>query len=461
MSGRIVRLDRLVRTRRGREVLHELTEGLGAVVSVPVPEFELRRPELRQGIGNIEGAWRGLKGKDYVDVAQAFSLGERVALAARWTGGVDGRRALTYAEIARHPEFVGAVSFRLASNTFNTNNLLSQTAEYAHGHVREIEVGEWNGLLGAYRELQLPVASMVGNLPNLSDLNPLSDAIANFSMPQFDVGVSSLGAFAGPMGSVIGAGVGLLVKFFKNLFSAPDPEPAELHKWLSGRFRYRRQVTPDAAGCIVTAECQHCSCGGVSCGRGYVPGVGCLDCGSLAEDPPRSDGVQYLNDPKTKGKWIAWWNGGFGPHQRTNRFPSSPPWYSDTLKAMLDGVATKAEISGIRALRSSASDELWPEAAAKAVETVSRLSKLGVPKVDVDTLMWLYWFMPLPDGFAQVIAVDKSWQDPVTAEVRVTFSLPDATDQALREPTHGGRPMSEMALAAILGGTGAWLLLSD
>jgi hypothetical protein len=451
---------------RQRDTLGELTEAFGALsASSTVPKVPMPRTEVVPYLARVDGSMIGVSGKAQSDVGKIFSLSERVSLASRWTAGTDANaRAMALQQFTSTEEYIRSAGIRLAA--IPSAKYATEIRDSINDNVEKFTSGsEWTDLTDSvYPQIRSAAESMYSNLAKTessfkSTINEAATAIKDWSMPISDTASQALGSFAPVLGGLAGCGIGLLVSaIFKGLFGREEPQ--ELHRWHSTRFRFRRHAL-GGSGCLVTAECFNCYCGesgeiGSGCGA-LQDMTGCHSCARINKSPIQTP-IELPIAKDKRGRWVAWWHGGFGPHQGQNRFPPSPPWYSATTTALLEGVDDyKGVVSKLSELRTSAIDQDWQTAQAKAKQTRAILSAAGVSSVNINTLMWLYWFEPLPEEFGQVVPMSKFSSKSTSQGVIVSsLTLPEPTwdPQRLLEKVHGGLTASQWTIASVIAGAG-------
>ena len=288
------------------------------------------------------------------------------------------------------------------------------------------------------------------------------------------------------IGSAIGASVGFLVKMFTFLFDVSNPEDA-IHEWTGGpdhMWAFYRNTVPGVGGAltrggngpVVTYSCRESRWyedskvayktiedhDGGTCCSSYSMSSGGI-CNSLTRPAEqgvpagfkhvRTDASGLLVGADHAGKYIAWWNGGFGPWQKGLQYPRCPQSIHEKVlrdvmllnppsvaggrsgfparvvadRGMYKGqngqniiIRTMVTSGSGRKLKYNASaDEAvkfllevrdkadwsnWQGAMSYYTrQYVPILQAYGVPQCHIDTLGWLFWFVPLPDNFSQII----------------------------------------------------------
>ena len=445
-------------TSRQRDMLGELTEAFGATSKSVVPTVPMPREAVVPELRRVEGAMMKIAGKEQKDLGKIMSMPERVSLASRWTAGPEAElRAYTDARFRSLDEYKRAAGIHLLG--MDSSSYLNDVEASIKDNVGQFtDATAWNNITGGvYPQLKAATASMYDNLESAG--GGAISAIKDSAMPAIQEGVDALGSFAPVLGGLAGAGIGLLVgAIFKGLFSG-DPEPQALHNWHDARYRFYRNSL-GGSGCLVTVECDKCKCrkGDVQKSCGFpVPG-GCVDCeipvASSIDTPPDLG----LAKPAS---WVAWWHGGYGPHQGDRQFPITPPWWPEACSAMLKATGIKdyqTIVNKLRDLRYSAEWHTWQEVLPKSVQARMILKAAGMSQVNIDTLMWLYWFEPLPEGFGQVVPMSKFSSTQVgDGSVHVTsmhLPPPSVNPQQLFDKVHGGLLASPWTIAALAAGAG-------
>lgn len=456
-------------TPAGRDVLGELTEGLGALGATPT--FPLPRIAVRDGLTRVEGAFIGIAGKSQQDLGKTFAMAERVSLASRWTAGsTQSGRAYVMSQFVDLAEFKRSAGIRLAA--IQESRYATDLSDSIKENIEQFtKADEWQQITGAaWPQIKSAADSMLTNLGGSA--TAFGNVIRDYAMPVSDTISGALGAFAPVLGGLAGAGIGLLVgAIFNGLFGGQPEEPQELHVWHTiNCHRYRRVTLAKGAGCLITAECVLSPSGETGCyciGQPYY-NVKLDKNGFVPVNPsPVQTPIDLVSNKTQRGKWIAWLPGGPGAHQGQNRFPPSPPWYKATVEALVEGVTDyKGVASKLAEYRDAATGQAWQGVLGPAQKTRRALAAAGVGRVNIDTLMWLYWFEPLPEEFGQVVPM-STFQSTVGANgavkvVSYTMPEPNIDYAALRESVNGGKLVSKQTLGLLLGLAGAgFVLLSD
>ena len=296
-----------------------------------------------------------------------------------------------------------------------------------------------------------------------SGLHEAATSVQQFAMGAVDIGnevgsgiSETLGPAMGPVGAIIGAGVGILFKAFIKLFEINN-EPEEIHKWFDDTggdyppgipfrryFRYFRNVSGEGNGPIITVECREVE-DKYWRGAELVTTVGstdldnkqcCVGTPSNQEEcqtPAITSGAKFNlvrtaaggpNFPvATQGSWVGWWDGGFGPWQNGLKYPGHPSdFHRKALELIMNGrTASSIPVNGVPQiaipgdwrnavdrlceLRLKSSWQDWRTAELNWKQYQVLMFRYGVPTVNIDTLGWMFWFVPLPGNFSQVYDV--------------------------------------------------------